>query len=144
MRKYELDPNYRKNKEAFFSFANVFVSKINASSTKYITRRGSELFREIFTANDEAFALALLINELQNYERKAAKLTGWKPFTSSRDGDTWSPAGLRLFVDIYKTVVTLRSANGSEHVEEELKQRYASSKKDNQRKKKRDQCDSST
>eukprot|EP00531_Pseudo-nitzschia_arenysensis_P010114 CAMPEP_0116121994 /NCGR_PEP_ID=MMETSP0329-20121206/3984_1 /TAXON_ID=697910 /ORGANISM="Pseudo-nitzschia arenysensis, Strain B593" /LENGTH=427 /DNA_ID=CAMNT_0003615825 /DNA_START=96 /DNA_END=1379 /DNA_ORIENTATION=+ len=126
--KYELDPLYRKDKEAFFFFATAFVSKINASVTKYKTRCGSELFRDIFTPSDEAFALVLLINELQNYERKALKKTAFKPFTSSSEGVSWNPEGRKLYSSIYNKIVTMRKEDGTKEMEEELRQSFCKAK----------------
>ena len=73
--KYVMHENYRKtDSEELHYFVTRLLPCVNTKYTNYKNRKCCEKrLGEVFTTNDEAFALALLINELDSYNFLIAK-----------------------------------------------------------------------
>ena len=73
--KYVMHENYRKtDSDELYYFLTRLLPCVNAKYTRYKTKKCCEKrLGEVFTTNDEAFALALLINELESYNFLIAK-----------------------------------------------------------------------
>lgn len=105
---------------------------VNASQTKYQTRKKTRLLSEIFTVTDEAFGIMLLENyeERWNKQYLESDKTKWRnkdmnaKYTSSKNGvktNTWSTEGRNKFCDWCKRVEILRKEESTgKQVEHEL------------------------
>jgi hypothetical protein len=136
--KYTIHTDYRRNNsEEFKYFATKILPCVNARFNKYKTKCHLQKISEVFTANDEAYALALLINEYECYEytllnetEKEGKKKPIKPFTSSRSGSKqgWNAMGVDTFSTILDEVNLRRQEEFSNRLEEEIKTTYNNEK----------------
>jgi hypothetical protein len=128
--KYTLHDNYRRGTtEEFLYFAKRILPCVNARHTNFRTKSQIKTLSEVFTASDEAYALALLINEFENYQFKLLNdkdgaTRPRKPFTSSASGckKGWNHHGLKTFTLILKEVKQRRKEEFSEHLENTVKE----------------------
>lgn len=123
--KYTIDPEYRtKSSDGFLYFATKLLPCVNARRTNFRVKRRKEVLSKIFTVSDEAYGLALLINEYESYQYKLRKENDSgrrpiKPFTSSTSGikTGWNENGRRTYLNLYETVKTLREDQKSKDIE---------------------------
>lgn len=129
--RYTVDPDYRKKDSPGWKyFATKYLPCINAKVTNFRLKSHKHLLSEIFTASDEAYALALLINEYENYKfslqcpSAGAASRPKKPFTNSRSGKTsgWNHGGLETYKSLVEQVEMLRNIKESSTLEHGLMQ----------------------
>jgi len=129
---YILHNNYRrKDTKEFHYFATRILPCVNARHTNYKAKCGIKMLSQVFTESDEAYALALLINEYESYQFKLLKdkegaTKPRKPFTSSMSGcqQGWNHQGLETFTSILKEVRRRRKENFSISLEGEIMATY--------------------
>ena len=72
--KYVMHENYRKtDSEELHYFVTRLLPCVNTKYTSYNKKCRDKRVSEVFTPNDKAFALALLMNELESYNFIIAK-----------------------------------------------------------------------
>ena len=130
--KYVLHEHYRTNgSEEFFYFARRVLPCVNTKFTNYKTKCRNMKLSDVFTVNDEAYALALLINEYDSYKYVIRKETDKlekdekrprKPFTNGVSGNKqgWNEHGLATLTELMKQVGKLRKQEASVNLEVEL------------------------
>lgn len=127
--KYTVHPDYRKkDTPGWRFFATKYLPCVNAKITNFRLKSHRQLVSEIFTGSDEAYAIALLINEYENYQFTLSDpLRGGgdrpkKPFTNSRSGKTsgWNNSGLETYKSLIKQVEELRQLDVSSQLEHNI------------------------
>ena len=131
--KYVMHENYRKtDSDELYYFLTRLLPCVNTKYTNYKNRKCCEKrLGEVFTTNDEAFALALLINELDSYNFLIAKknneitsdtIKKKKPFTSSASGNKvgWNNHGLKTLESMEREIKHRREEEVSKILEDKI------------------------
>ena len=126
--KYTIDPEYRTiSSNGFLYFATKILPCVNARRTNFKVKRRKEALSDIFTVSDEAYALALLINEYDSYQFKLKTddevgVRPMKPFTSSASGSKlgWNTMGRKTYIYLCDKVKTLRNNQVLKNIEDTM------------------------
>ena len=130
--RYTIHPEYRTKESAGFTyFASKVLPCVNARRTNFKVKHRTQLLSKIFTVSDEAYALALLINEYDSYQFKLqnkdeGSIRPTKPFTSSASGSKlgWNRTGRETYMDLCKKVKKLRNQQISKDLENTILQGF--------------------
>lgn len=134
--KYVMHENYRKtDSEELHYFVTRLLPCVNTKYTSYNKKCRDKRVSEVFTPNDEAFALALLMNELESYNFIIAKrekaitsntMKKKKPFTSSASGNKvgWNHHGLETYELMEGEIEDRRKEDASTKFEERVMEEF--------------------
>lgn len=124
-----------KNNKAMQFFVENVLARINPKKSNFQALRTKLKLSEIYTITDEAFALAMVLNqgqiweELTKSEDKREKAKMKKLFTAPQSGgrQSWSAEGRSIFYSICRAVKTLRADKISgDKFESDLEEYYKS------------------
>jgi hypothetical protein len=139
LERYRNYGNSEMHKNAFHYFATRILPAVNASQSKYDKRKYTLNLSECFTYTDEAFGLLMVVNYEQRWDSQHHAVSvepagagrdilskHWVDanYTSategSRQGVSWSNAGLVKFNELSEMVQQQREEDTGKEVEEEL------------------------
>ena len=133
--KNHLPENYRRWEneppEEFIYFIERILPAVNPSTSKWWKFKGVKTLSEIYSVQDEAFGLVMLLNELHCWKNKAddaARDTVYsrKRFVDGKSGNKqgWSVSGINVYMRLCKHIKKRRAEEASRVMEEKLKQKY--------------------
>ena len=137
--------------EEFIYFIERIMPAVNPSNNHFWKFNGIKKLSEIYSVQDEAFGLVILLNEFHCWKNKADDAGGTtlysrKRFVDGKSGNKqgWSMSGINVYMRLCKHIKKRRAEDNSRLMEEALKLEYGKKlpKRNDKRQREEEKADS--